>query len=277
MRVIIYTRGSTDEQANTGFSLHHQKFFLEKYCQVKGYEIVGHYEEDHSAKDFNRPEFQKSWHFIKNNRGKVDLFLFTKWDRFSRNVEESYRVIREMRSYGVQVQSAEQPLDLDQPDSQIMLAVYLVFPQVENMKNSMRTTEGSRRARKEGCWTGNAPVGYDNIRDSNGKSTLSTNKKAPFVQEAFNEFAKGIYTVEEVRRKMYKKGLTLTKQGFSNMLSNVVYAGKIWISPYMKEDAEIAEGLHEGLVSIGLYEQVQDIIKGRRIQPGQKNCRFVVT
>jgi len=70
MRVIIYTRVSTDEQASTGFSLNHQKFILENYCQVKRYEIVMHYEEDHSAKDFNRPEFQKAWHFIKNNRAK---------------------------------------------------------------------------------------------------------------------------------------------------------------------------------------------------------------
>jgi len=62
--VIIYTRVSTDEQAEKGYSLRDQQAKLEKYCAEKGFEIIKHYQDDHSAKTFERPEFQKMLEFI---------------------------------------------------------------------------------------------------------------------------------------------------------------------------------------------------------------------
>ena len=106
-KAIIYTRVSTDEQAQKGFSLPHQKMILEKYCDLNDIDIVKHYQEDHSAKNFDRPEFIKLMEFIKANRGIIDLVLFTRWDRFSRNQEASLRLIRELRKYGVEVNSME--------------------------------------------------------------------------------------------------------------------------------------------------------------------------
>jgi site-specific DNA recombinase len=58
-RAILYVRVSTDEQADKGFSLQHQEERLRTYCQLQGIEIVGFYREDHSAKSFERPEFNK--------------------------------------------------------------------------------------------------------------------------------------------------------------------------------------------------------------------------
>jgi len=71
--VIIYTRVSTDEQADKGFSLLHQKDVLEKYCALKGYNIVKHYRDDYSAKNFDRPGFKQLMEFIKANKKFVDL------------------------------------------------------------------------------------------------------------------------------------------------------------------------------------------------------------
>ena len=39
-KVVIYTRVSTDEQANTGFSLRHQEDALRKYCEIRSYKIL---------------------------------------------------------------------------------------------------------------------------------------------------------------------------------------------------------------------------------------------
>ena len=42
--------------------------------------------EDHSAKTFNRPQWNKYLTEIRRQKGRgADLVLFTKWDRFSRN------------------------------------------------------------------------------------------------------------------------------------------------------------------------------------------------
>ncbi len=75
--VIIYTRVSTDEQAEKGFSLRHQKEQLENYCNQNGYHIMAHFQDDYSAKNFSaRPEFQKLLRFAKANQNKVILYYF---------------------------------------------------------------------------------------------------------------------------------------------------------------------------------------------------------
>jgi DNA invertase Pin-like site-specific DNA recombinase len=117
-----------------------------------------------------------------------------------------------LEKLGVLISTVEQPIDLTNPDSKVLLSIYLTLPEVENDKNSIRTTEGSRRARIEGCWTGSAPRGYDNCRVEN-KSTLRPNEAAPYIKECFERLALGIYSANEVRQYInnqkypYKNGV----------------------------------------------------------------------
>ena len=261
---IIYTRVSTDEQANKGYSLPHQKNVLELYCAHKDIHILKHFKEDYSAKNFDRPEFNKLLTYIKANRKSIDYLLFTRWDRFSRNQEEAYRVIREFKNMGIIVNSIEQPLDLSQPDSKVMLAVYLVIPEVENDKNSIRTKEGMRRAMKEGCFTGIAPVGYKNHRNSEGKSTLKINETiAPIIKKAFIDYSKGVLSCEEVRKKYYNRGLKIGKQSMINILKNPTYIGKILIKEWKKEDEVTVDGIHPAIIDEVTFRKVQRRFSGK--------------
>ncbi len=263
--VVLYTRVSTDEQAEKGFSLRHQKEHLENYCQQKGYRIMNYFQEDYSAKNFSaRPAFQKLLRYFKSNKRNIDTLLFTRWDRFSRNIEAAYRMIRQFKEMGIEVNSIEQPLDLSQPDSKVLLAVYLALPEIENDKNSMRTIDGLRRAMKEGCFTGVAPKGYLNYRNEQGKSTLALDIViAPLVESAFREYAKGVYSTEDIRQKLLKKGLKISRNGFLNLLKNPTYMGKIYIKAYKKEEAMLVEGLHPAIIDSETFEKVQLIMSGK--------------
>ena len=64
--VILYTRVSTDEQAEKGFSLRDQKEKLERFADANGYTVVHHFQDDHSAKTFDRPAFKKLLDFVKS-------------------------------------------------------------------------------------------------------------------------------------------------------------------------------------------------------------------
>jgi site-specific DNA recombinase len=263
--VIAYTRVSTDEQANHGFSLPHQEQVILAYCRTKNYTVIQIVKEDYSAKTFNRPEWNKILSFIKAKRNAVDAIVCLRWDRFSRNSEESLRTIRELKDkYGVEIETVEQPIDLTIPENKVMLAVYLTVPEIENQKNSIRTKDGSRRARLEGCWTGTAPFGYANIRDGLGKSTLIPNKDAEYVKEAFDLMATGIYSAEEVRKRLRAKGVKLVKQSFVNLLRNVAYLGKVTVSGQGKEPAQIVPGLQKPIVEVDTFNKVQNVLRGKR-------------
>ena len=165
----LYVRVSTDEQAEKGYSQRNQEELLRKYCSINGIQIRDVIYEDHSAKTFNRPQWKKLLVNLKKNKNKIDLVLFMKWDRFSRNAGDAYQMINLLRKLGVEPQAIEQPLDLAIPENKMMLAFYLAAPEVENDRRALNTFHGLRRARKEGRYMGMAPYGYDNKITEDGK------------------------------------------------------------------------------------------------------------
>lgn len=269
MNVICYKRVSTDEQADRGFSLQHQETMLTKYCEIKNYNIVDIYTEDCSGKSFDRPEWKKIMTFIKNNRGKVDMILCNRWDRFSRNQYDAMTVIRELDKLGVTVMAVEQPLDLSNPENKILMSVYLSLPEVEHDKIKMRTAEGSWRARNEGCWTAQAPKGYDNFRDDK-KSTLRPNPiESPLMIEAFKMLASGAYSADEVRRWLNDNKLKISKNTFLRCIRNPVYIGKIRTGSWKKEPSQDVVGLHPAIISEEVFHRANDVLEGRR-----RNMKF---
>ena len=207
--VILYTRVSTDEQADKGFSLRDQEQKLLNYCSVNNMNVISIFRDDHSAKTFNRPEFKKLIGFVKKNKSEVDGLLFTKWDRFSRNTTESYNKIKDFNELGIIVNAIEQPLDLSIPEQGLMLAVYLSMPEVENHRRSLNVISGMRRAFKEGRYVVSPPKGYDMGRDNQNKPLLVPNVDAKYIKEAFQLLSTGLYTQKEVLTKLQAKGFKI--------------------------------------------------------------------
>lgn len=82
----LYVRVSTDEQADKGYSIRSQEEVLRKYCGIQNIAVRKVIYEDYSAKTFNRPAWTEMLDKLRKEKGKsIDLLLFTKWDRFSRN------------------------------------------------------------------------------------------------------------------------------------------------------------------------------------------------
>ena len=264
MNVICYKRVSTDEQADKGVSLKHQDDELRRYCERKNYTIVGVYSEDYSAKNFDRPEWKKIIAYCKSHKGQVDLILTTKWDRWSRNQYDALTQLKELKKLGITVNTVDNPLDLDNIDNLILLSIYLATPEVENVKNSIRTTECSRKVRLMGGWTGTPPRGYKNHRNIDKRSTLIPTEDAQLIVEAFERMASGHYSADEVRRWLNSKGMKISKNQFLNIIRNVVYTGKIWVRPFKDQPATIATGMHPRIISDELFAAANQVLKGRR-------------
>lgn len=109
---VIYTRVSTDEQAIKGNSLRDQEEVLRKACAQDEIEIIDHIQDDgYSAKTFNRPGFQRFLQDLKEGRLKVDFLYVVRWDRFSRNMENAFLMLRDLRTYGIEVKCLEETYD----------------------------------------------------------------------------------------------------------------------------------------------------------------------
>jgi site-specific DNA recombinase len=260
----LYIRVSTDEQAEKGYSQRHQEEMLRKYCSVQKIQVRKVIFEDHSAKTFNRPEWKMYLSDLRRLKGKSDLVLFTKWDRFSRNAGDAYQMISILTKLGVEPQAIEQPLDMGIPESKFMLAFYLAGPEVENDRRALNVFFGMRRARKEGRYMSLAPLGYINKTDEQGRRYIAPMEpQATILRWAFEELARGILNTEQVYKLAKEKGLTQTKSLFWFALRNPVYCGKIFIPKYKDEESQLVKAQHEPIISEALFYEVQDVLDGR--------------
>ena len=260
----LYVRVSSDEQA-LGYSLRSQEELLRKYCSINNVSIRNVMVEDHSAKSFNRPEWKKYLVELRRHKGKVDLVLFLKWDRFSRNTGDAYQMISTLRKLGVEPQAIEQPLDLSIPENKMMLAFYLAAPEVENDRRALNVIHGMRRARKEGRYMGLAPVGYTNKTDESARKYIAIKEpQAGIVKWAFEEVAKSVFNTEQIYKLAKERGFKGTKSLFWFVLRNPVYCGKIFLPKYKDEEARFIKASHEPLITEALYYEVQDVLDGRK-------------
>ena len=267
----LYIRVSTDEQADKGYSQRNQEEVLVKYCQSHEITVRKIVFEDHSAKTFNRPEWTKLLDYLRQHKNKSELILFTKWDRFSRNAPDAYQMIAKLKTFGVEPQAIEQPLDMAVPENKMMLAIYLTAPEIENDRRALNVFYGMRRAKKEGRWVATAPVGYVNRTLEDGKKQIVFKEpQASLLKWAFKEISLGRYSTEQIWKATLAKGLTCSKHNFWVAIKNPIYCGKIVIPKLKDEESYTVQGLHEALISEGLFYEVQDALNGRRKQQKAK-------
>lgn len=261
----LYVRVSTDEQKRKGYSLPEQEDRLLKYCAANNILVKDIYREDFSAKNFNRPEWAKLVSAVKKERTKEEnSILFIKWDRFSRNIQYAYEMIGILRRYNTKAMAIDQPVDLDIPESSVMLAVYLSVPEAENARRAMNITNGMRKAREMGRYPNKAPIGYVNLTAVDGKKLIAQKQpEARLVAWSFHQLRKNIYRITDVWRMAVCKGLCCTLSNFSKLIRNPVYCGQVLLK-FSSGEMEIVDGIHEPLISVATFRDVQDIINTRR-------------
>lgn len=261
----LYIRVSTDEQADKGYSQRSQEEVLTKYCELQKITIRKVIFEDHSAKTFIRPEWTKLLSYLRQHKNKSDLVLFTKWDRFSRNAPDAYQMIASLKTYGVEPQAIEQPLDMSVPENKMMLAIYLTAPEIENDRRALNVFYGMRRAKKEGRWVATASIGYINKTLEGGKKTIvPKGPQATILRWVFNEISLGKYSTEEIWREAQQKGLKCSKNNFWTAIKNPAYCGKIVIPKLKDEESYSVQGLHEPLIPESLFYEVQGVLNSRK-------------
>ena len=267
MRVILYCRVSSDEQAK-GASLEVQESYLRSYCSNHGYEVVCVYKEDYSAKhhDLKRPEFKKMYDYCRKNKKSIDKILFLRWDRFSRNIEFALTYKRKfIDEMGIEINAIESPIDFSGTEWSMLMGMYCGVAHTEDEKISRRTKECTHKKRMQGHCTNKAPRGYKNVRvDEHNTHAEIDEPKAKMVRKAFEEVAKGVETPCRIRKRLFP---SVAESSFFDMLRNPFYIGKIRVPAYGSDPEMIVEGLHEGIITEDIFYKVQDILNAKKKAP----------
>jgi len=146
-----------------------------------------------------------------------------------------------------------------------MKGVLAAFAQFDNDVRSERTRGGMKAALELGRWTFLAPLGYLNAPRSIGRSLVPDPERAQLVRRAFQEFATGRFTKDEVLKNVNALGLTTRRgrpvpsQTFDALLRNRIYIGQIDVPDFNVS----TRGDFEPLVTERIFFRVQAILDGR--------------
>ncbi|MBI1289555.1 MAG: hypothetical protein GC178_18485 [Flavobacteriales bacterium] len=156
----------------------------------------------------------------------------------------------------------------------MMLAMYLVMPEVDNDRRSIKIRGGIRAALKAGRWCRSAPYGYRNTRDENNRPIIVPSDRADVIRWAFEQVAKG-QPQSEVRAEVNRKGIPVQRSRFSEMLRNPMYMGMIEVPAQDNEPYMLVKGQHEALVSEEVFYLVQQVLTGnfprKRLSVSRRN------
>ena len=231
LRVALYIRVSTEEQAMHGISLIAQEDSLVRYAQDRGYKIVGIYrDEGNRARKpvSKRPVMLQLLEDVKS--GKIDRILFTKFDRWSRNVREYHNVQEILEAHNVTWQATLEDYDTLSANGRLRVNIMLSVNESEADRDSERIKfvfEGKRQ-RKEWCFTGGPgqwPYGYMPQEIDGVKRCVKDTDKDPIVQDFWDYVVKynsirkaGMYVCE-------KYGITRNYRTWMVTARNELYTG----------------------------------------------------
>jgi site-specific DNA recombinase len=255
---ILYRRVSTTNQKLFGNSLNAQQNSLRDFCEKHHINIVKEFQEDYSAKNFNRPEWQNLNTFAKKYKDKIDYLLLVDWDRFSRNTLEGLKVVSDFENLNIEINCINKWINYDSPSDLLMHLIYLGIPEVDNKIRSQKVKMGMRQGLKEGRWNRGQPIGYIPGKDELGKTLMQLDPlKAPLIKELFSTFALGLYSQNEILKMSKFKDLKLSKSNLSRILKNILYVGDIKVSKKDDEPEKIVSGKHKIIIDRDTFNKVQ--------------------
>ena len=276
---VILRRVSTTMQSTDGCSLQNQQEILKQYCERKGLNIIRDAELVESSTRGEREKFNEILKFCKQQRNGVALVCL-KTDRLLRNFK-NYSMIDEMRKEGqLEIHLIHENLVLDKNSKAGDLTILgLNVVMAQNYVLSLRDNVigGMDYQAKHGHCMYKAPLGYLNIRKTDGKADVIIDKeRAPLVQKLFSQYSTGLYSLKDITKQCKAWGLTskyngkpLTTSAVHRILNNKFYIGEM----IYKED--FFKHQYETFISPALFQMCQDIMHGRK--PEEHKTHFKST
>ncbi len=257
VRVAVYTRVSTEDQAKEGFSLAAQEERLRAYCQARGWEIAGTYRDDgHSGRNVRRPAYQK----MMEERDRWDTILVLKMDRIHRNSRHFMEMMEDLGRAEKDFVSATESLDTTTAMGRFVMDIIQRIAQLESEQIGERVYIGMSQKAKTGPGVLGfpAPLGYE---VSEGTLRI-IDREAVIVRDIFERARTGT-TMEEIAKDLNanhvrtKRGKEWTAVKVYRILHNPTYAG------HLRWDQIERKAEHEPIVPVETFNEVQKAIRAR--------------
>lgn len=270
---VMYLRVSTREQAERdgdpeGYSIPAQREANYRKAEAMGVDVIAEFvDRGESARSADRPELQRMLAFIKSE--PVSYCFVHKVDRLARNRADDVEINLALHAAGTQLVSATESID-ETPSGMLLHGIMSSIAEFYSRNLANEVKKGLHQKVKSGGTVTRAPIGYRNHRttDEQGREVRTVvvdEARAPLITWAFEEYAKGRTTIDQLCEELASRGLTTVTT--PRRASRAIYASllhKILTNPYYKgvvtyQGVEYP-GRHEPLTTPETWARVRDVL-----------------
>lgn len=190
IRVGIYIRVSTEEQAKHGYSIDSQRTRLKDWAKEHKYQIVDIYaDEGKSArtKISNRKELLRLLEDVKHD--KIDRIIIWRLDRWFRNVADYYRIQDILDKHNVDWECSDEDFNTSTSNGRLYLNIKLSIAQNESDQTSDRIKFNfENMVRNKRPISGALPVGYMVAGEKQNKRVVKDPNLSQMAIDMFEKF-----------------------------------------------------------------------------------------
>ena len=239
VKVAIYVRVSTEEQAKEGISIEAQIDRCKAFCKSRNWKVFKVYKDGgFSAGTMDRPAFQLMMRDVEDK--KLDVLLVYKIDRFSRKLKDLITILEDLKKHDVNFTSVTEQIDTTTAMGEAFFQIIGVFAQLERGMVKERVEMAFSKKIDSGEYLNRAPLGY-----FYENSKLAVNREeSQKVREIFEMWATGIH-YKEISNKF-----NLPKSTLYEIIKNPTYLGKI------RYKGALYKGAHKAIIDEELFNKI---------------------
>ncbi len=291
IRVAIYSRVSTIEQAEEGYSIDEQQRLLTEWCNKMEYEVYKCYaDRGISGKDIkNRPAIKELLSDAEEK--KFDMVLSWKINRISRKLEDVLKIVNILENNNISFKSYSEPFETNTPAGKMQFQMMALIGEFERGTLAQNVKMGMCAKARAGEWCGGKVLGYDLVQmekqpgAKRSKTKLVINEKeAEAVRFIFNEYGngKGYKAITNQLNKLgykTKRGNNFSVGSIREIITNPVYIGKVrynvrqnWSEKRRRNinaNPIITDGIHKAIIDEKIWDKVQAILESKKGKPSR--------
>ena len=265
IRTALYIRVSTEDQAEHGISLEAQDAVLTDYAKKNDLVVVGRYvDAGISARKSisKRKELMRLLDDVKE--GKIDQIIFTKLDRWTRNIRDFYKVQDVLDAHKVTWMTVLESYGTADATSRLHLNIMLSISQDEADRASARVkTVFENKLQKREYLNNRVPFGY---RVENSK-IYKDEETQHMAEDMFRKF----FECQSIRgTHLYMKNtydIVFEPSTFRTYFDNALYCGEYkgfteFCDPYITREQ---------------YDEIQRIMKEKNVKRTPSGITYVFT
>lgn len=273
VKAILLARVSSKEQEE-GYSIEAQKYRLQEYCMRKDLEVLQIFELVESSTVGTRQKFMEAIKFAKAQK-EIIAVIADKVDRLQRSFKESSLLNELINQEKIELHFCTENCVIHKcstSSDKLMWNMNVVMAQsyVDNLRDNVNRSIAQKL--REGQWVSTAPIDYLHIKGGRRQGKIVPDpERAPLIRKLFEEYATGIYTIPQLRKKTKEWGLTNYRgnQGYLGrahihaILCNPFYYGLM----YYKKGKKHYPHIYEPIIDKELFDKCTAVRKSYNRKP----------